>query len=320
MNINKFLPYFLFSIFLLSMISIVKPQDGGEGATTFSNGVTIALKSQIVPSDSNNEQFNKLVSIDTSTTKNGKYYVHRIIADKINKIYIGYDIELTPQKDEVKYQVSIKPISINPNSLTNKLIKLGSIDVSGFTSKKLLKYPDGLIINNGDTISLEILENPQTKSKFMDYIKITNKRLKKFGTYFPELVPASSLVAKDFSINDIDLRLWESETFLNDKKIATIQGISGSIIYVYIPQKGRFLFSLSPHTGYDFQKIAVADDEQITFNFGGDKYKITSKDSIIPAYGKWNLWVMHDPNYKPNKTTPEFGSADDIKYLFKKDD
>ena len=70
-------------------------------------------------------------------------------------------------------------------------------------------------------------------------------------------------------------------------------------MWLYIPERGRFIFSLVPCEGYDFQKIAVLDENKIAFTIDGEHYEWVSGTSILPSGGTWNLWVLRDRNYTP---------------------
>jgi len=76
-------------------------------------------------------------------------------------------------------------------------------------------------------------------------------------------------------------------------------GCSGALLWLYIPGRGRFIFSLVPRDGYDFQKIAVLDENKITFTIDGEHYEWVSSTSILPSGGTWNLWVLRDTKYTP---------------------
>ena len=80
-------------------------------------------------------------------------------------------------------------------------------------------------------------------------------------------------------------------------------GASGALLWFYVPERGRFIFSLVPRDGYEFEKIAVLDENKIAFTANGERYEWSSETPILPNGGTWNLWVLHDPNY-----TPLFGS------------
>ena len=64
-------------------------------------------------------------------------------------------------------------------------------------------------------------------------------------------------------------------------------------------------------------------NNKLSFEFKGDKYEFVSKSPILGQGGNWNLWVMHDPSYKPNSRKSKdpafaFGAAGKVEYLFQR--
>ncbi len=83
------------------------------------------------------------------------------------------------------------------------------------------------------------------------------------------------------------------------------KGFNASLPWFSTPGKGRFILSIQPHEGYDFQKIGVVEGKTISFTFGGDKYEWISGAPVINRGGKYHLWVMRDPDFEPNKQALE---------------
>lgn len=295
----------LICILCLGFFSDIKAQ---QSAVRFKSGITIAIKTEITPADATNKTLGNIGhSVSTSTSENT---MHRLITDKKNKLYFGYDIAVIPDFEKGKFKVSIKPLSINPNKLL--------INLDNLTAQVLPKYPDEILVDDGDSITLEILENPQTLIKIIDVIKITTEN-QRTGDFFSERKPA-----RDFTVEDIELQLTNLEVFVNDKKIGSGGGgVSGANIYFYLADKGRFIISPFPRKGFNLQKIGVAENNKISFTFNGDNYKFVSTSPVLGTGGKWNLWILHDAEYRssynlsPNSPY-EYGAADKIEFLFKK--
>lgn len=285
------------------------------GTIQFDNGITIAIKTETVPRNNSSS----LGNIYSSNTTYSGSILHRVLTDTKNKIYFGYDVEIEKQGEPEKFKVSIKPLSKSPNQLILKnTTSVGNTpDYDSFTAQSLPKYPDAVILEDGDTITLDILENPQTGAKISDVIKITSKP-KQFGNYFSEREKA-----KDFTIEDVLLRMERPDIYINEKEYKTGVSLVGNLNWIYIRGKGRFIFSFKPQPSYNFQKTGLIQNNKIQFEFNGDKYKFISKSPILGLGGKWNLWVMHDPGYQPTYSVTEekpfvFGAAGKVEYLFEK--
>lgn len=329
----------LIAIFTLCLWTVAKAQ---YGVVRLSNGITVVVKTQITPSESKK-------SLGNIYSSNSGNVIHRILTDRENKIYFGYDLSLEKMEDGKRFKVSINPLSKIPDALlkntanfANQSMKKAesaylkqsgvsvgrnrtsqaegfySPDFSGFSEKSLPGYPEDFFVNDGDTISLDILENSRTNSKITDVITISSKP-QGFQYYSDDDKPV-----RDFSINDVYLRLEKPDIYINEKKYETRSTVAGNINWIYINGKGRFIFSFKPHAGYNFQKIGVIKNNELTFNYNGENYKFVSKSPILGQGGNWNLWVMHDPEYQPNFSTSDenpfaFGAAGKVEYLFERE-
>ena len=268
-----------------------------EGSTTFADGITVTIKVKAKPPLPENSPLDLGVG-NLVNPRSEKNIVHRLLTDHKNKLYFGYDLEVSATADNSKFKVAFRPLSLNPN----KFMK-----VNNFTAFSIDKFPEEMIVEDGDIISFDTLENPQAKVRFSDLIKVTRQR-KTSGDNIIEFQPA-----KDFTMQATNL-----EAFINDKKVAQVSSLSGSNLSFYFQGKGRFILSIFPRKDFNLQKIGVVEDNKLSFNFNGDNYKFVSSSPIIGSGGKWNVWVLYDPDYKPaNQTTSQFESGE-IEDLFRK--
>jgi hypothetical protein len=153
----------------------------------------------------------------------------------------------------------------------------------------LPRYPEPQIINVSDTVELPLLINSQTGARISDVIRfeIDNPR-----------------PVRDFTLDDVVLKLAGFRLLINGEPRSgdrPFGGFYGALPWFALPGKGRFILSIQPHEGYDFQKIGVLDGNMISFTFGGDNYEWVSGGPVINHGGKYYLWVLHDPNFEPSK-------------------
>jgi hypothetical protein len=287
MKIKKYIYFLLICGLVFCFPPIAKAQ---EKSITFADGITVAIKVKAKPPLPENSPLDIGVGelVDTLSKKN---IIHRLLTDHKNKLYFGYDLEVSATADDSKFRVAFRPLSLNPN----KFVK-----VTNFTAFSIDKYPEEMLVEDGDIISFDTLENPQAKIKFSDLIKVTRQR-KLPGHNITELQPA-----KDFTMQATNL-----EAFINDKKVAQVSSLSGSNLSFYFQDKGRFIMSIFPRKGFNLQKIGIVEGNKLSFTFNGDNYKFVSSSPIIGSGGKWNVWVLYDPNYKPSdRTTSQFESGE----------
>jgi hypothetical protein len=287
---------------------------GQQGMFVLDNGTTVLIKTQMTPPGDSKSSLGNIYS------SNSGEVVHRIMTDKENKIYFGYDLLVKKQEKSEKFKVSFKPLSKKPSDFGKNNTKVNGFNYysqfEDFKEKKLPNYPKDIIVEDGDTITLDLLENPKTNTKISDLIKIVYKS-SDFGYQF--ITEDGS--AKDFSLEDVMLRIVRPEISINDKKYTTGGSVAGNINWIYIHGKGRFIFSFMQQPEFNFQKIGIIQDNKISFEYNGDKYQFISESPILGQGGKWNLWVMHDPTYQPGNQMSEenmfnFGATSNVKYLF----
>ncbi len=198
------------------------------------------------------------------------------------------------------------------------------------------KYPDSTIINDGATLALDVLVNPQTGVKIVDLIKVSSEAKQSAE----KIADEQQQQARDFSPDAVKLSLKNFKVLINDQQFNAAENpvamgsVTGTIIWLYLPERGRFIFSLEPRAGYDFRKIGVIEGSKISFKINGDSYELVSTASIFGGAissggsggvdsGSWNLWVLHEPDFVPRFPGAEpisylIGAADRIEYLIKK--
>lgn len=290
------------SVFLLfCLIATLITTTTGQRSASFKNGIRIATKTEATLGDL---QAIYIHPLDTWETVGNKAILHRMMVDNKNGLFFGYDIEVVRNVEPNKFNVSIKPMTYKKGSNP----EAERFQIEKYTAIPPVKYPDEMVVEYGDLIKLDLLENPVKKLKVTDYIKIFNTSTPfGYAVSFSELKPT-----RDFTMDDVYLRLENFELLINGKHFINLKDkdfiISGSNLYFAIPQKGRFVISPFPREGYNMQKIGLAIDNKLSFTVNGEKYEIISKSSILGEDGNWNIWVLNDPNYRKSL---EFQEKDD---------
>ena len=213
----------------------------------------------------------------------------------------------------------------NPTAVTDKNKIDDGVPLS---ISKSLKFPPAFLIEDGGMFALDVLVNPQTGVKIVDVIRVSSEA--KAMTSAKELQPMKELQpARDFSPDAVELSVKDFKFLINEQTVLGAEnpvrgGVSGSIIWLYLPGRGRFIFSIMPREGYDFQKIGTIQNNKISFQIAGDRYEWISSATVFGGAGSsWNLWVLHDPDYSPQNDTFSgsgylIGASDRIEYILKK--
>jgi hypothetical protein len=220
--------------------------------------------------------------------------IHRSMQDKSTKAIIGYDLVAEPAGAPNRFLVRIEP-------LTKQQVR--------GTLAPLPKYPPPQLVEEGDTIALDLLVSPDGRQKLVDYIQVGRR---------VEPWPVKSVIpARDFTLDDGPLALqFVSPTrfYMGGQPFqggVGFTGKPGGTIWFAVPGRGRYILSLAPHEG--FQRGGAIRDNVLTF----DDCEYRASAPILGAGKAWNLYVFHDLGY-PSKWTPEptvFGGVDRLENI-----
>ena len=231
--------------------------------------------------------------------------IHRVLLNPTAGFYFGYDLIIERLPESRQFRVSVRPLDHNYDA---------SVMARDSFRKRNIKHPDPnavspsilkpsipQIINDGDTFAIDLLTNPQTGGKVFDAIKVSFDDMRTANQRYPFM----DGVPRDFTLNDVMLSINNFRLVLNDKPVTTklSMALEAPIVWFYLPTKGRFIFSAAPREGYDFHKIALVESNNMTFTVSGDKYLWSSTSPIIGQGGTWNVWVLFDPDYRPESET-----------------
>ncbi len=144
--------------------------------------------------------------------------------------------------------------------------------------------------------AIDLLENPTTGQKVVDYFVFKHSE----ATAAAELSPV-----RDFSVADVQLRLDDLRISVNgtvlDASTRVGGSISGAALWFYLPARGRFVMSLLPNPKLGFRRAGEVTNALLSFTDGSDRYDIKSTSRIAPASGRFNLYVLRDPEWRPTE-------------------
>jgi hypothetical protein len=290
----------LFCIHCLALTSAAQNPAKRQLILQVANGGFVAFRSEM-PGSNNLPDSKTLAALLYSQAIAGENrIIHRVLTDAEQNVVFGYDLWVSADPLTRKFSLAVLPAD---EAFRRTFLK-------DFTPLRpngsFATFPKSTVpqtLDDGDAVSLELLVNHESGVKIVDVVKVTFDRSALRETS-PESLP------KDFTLDAVALSMRNYSLSINgtvvSKSKSTI-GYEGALLWFYVPERGRFIFSLVPREGYDFQKIGVLDDDRIEFQVNGERYEWLSGTSILPTGGTWNLWVLHDRKY-----TPLFGSADPL--------
>lgn len=227
--------------------------------------------------------------------------IHRILVDRVGAFLFGYDLVVEPVATSKQFRVFVRPLSAEfqqrlrtRNSFMQRPLKLNA------SIKTLPRSTDAQIIEDGDAFALDLLVNPQTGDKIVDTVKVSYER----SNLTDETDPAIELTVppQDFTLANVEMSVKDYQLMINGELVGggkPSRGCQGALIWFNVPGRGRYIFSLIPHAGYEFRKTAMIKENRISFEDGKDRFEWISSAPIIGSGGAWNLWVLYDPGDIP---------------------
>jgi hypothetical protein len=166
----------------------------------------------------------------------------------------------------------------------------------------------------GERASIELLVNPKTGQKIFDVLEIAQAPDSAGG--------AVGGIAGDAPGNELRFShaaLWSNGVNLTPQ---SANAIRGNVIVLYIPGRGGFFFSRIEPKGYGFQKTGSIEGGTLKFTWASQAYECVSAAPILPDDGEKQIWIFHDPQYRPKNPLGinsgdrfQFGAADSAQRL-----
>jgi hypothetical protein len=221
-----------------------------------------------------------------------KQIIHRVLVDVEGHPVFGYDLFVNPNATARQFTIAARPLD---SQFESKLMARAGSKTAPVKINTLPQSSDPQVLDDGDAFTLDLLINNDTGVKIVDVVKVSFDRSTLWNTN-PRSLP------RDFTLDAVQLAVKEYQLLLNSKLIASSKsttGCAGALVWFYVPDHGRYIFSLVPREGYEFQKVGFVAGKRIEFTVGNDHYEWISSAPVLNDTGTWNLWVLHDPDYVP---------------------
>jgi hypothetical protein len=258
------------------------------------NGGFISFRSETSPID--NQHFVNSESLSaqlySQALADENRIIHRVLTDAEHRVVFGYDLWVNSDPLTRSFSLAVLPAD---EAFRRSFLKDPNRPRVQDVFATFPKSTSPQTLDDGDAFSLELLVNQQSGLKIVDIVRVTFDRslLRDDGLGAPP---------KDFTLEAVAMAVEGYELTIDGTSVAKSKSkirTSGSLLWLYVPERGRFIFSLAPRPGYSFQKVGILNDRKIEFIVDGEYYEWISAVPIMPNGGAWNLWVLHDPKYTP---------------------
>jgi hypothetical protein len=235
--------------------------------------------------------------------------VHRILMDGERRVYFGYTVRVETTALPARFRLSFRPLSLTPD-----LEQRFNIDAT-WKPLPAPRFPGIADVRSGEVLELSLLTNEAWGQHLTEYVAVQEPtRSPGFETFdrTRELVVAPG-TPRDFTVSDALLHLREPRIFTNGRLQESSNRLlvdeTGSIVWVYVPNRGRFLLSLTPLTRFGFKRAGEIRGSSLRFTVGADTYSVSCSRRIAPGDAAFNLYVLHQPGWRPNYPNADLGAT-----------
>jgi hypothetical protein len=243
-----------------------------SSSVSLSNGVQLTIVCSSSPGK---------LKIEIEPASGNSFY--RIFRDENDLAVFVYEllVERTPDGDH--FRVTAKPAG------GDFAARFPNAD-GGKPAPTLGAPRESPLLASGDRFTIEIPVIPGLAENLSDVVQI---RLNQRGTLASQ--PDSQAAAP--------LRFAGLKVQINDQLVSPGgpgATVAGHYVMFYIPGRGGYFLSAEPVENPPFVKIGIVDRKHLRFTLDNDAYDCSSDAPILTRYDRGEIWVIHDPNYKPS--------------------
>jgi hypothetical protein len=284
----------VFGLLLLPMLGTAQEGTRGRMVVPLAEGGFVAFKSETAWAGATSTsaaaqelrgEFRSQAFIDKDDV------IHRVLVDASGRYLFGYDLLIQAVAASKTFNIAVKPLD---SQIENKLLA-SSPDGHPTHIATLLQSSEPQILDDGDSFTLDLLVNQKSGVKIVDLVRVSFNR-RNLEDDNPRTLP------RDLTLDAIALTVRDYRLLIDGNLVAAGKpgtNFAGALIWCYVEGHGRFIFSLVPREGYQFQKVGIIKENRIEFTLKGNHYEWLSDSPILPSGGTWNVWVLHDPKYVP---------------------
>lgn len=260
---------------------------------------------------------------------------HRYFYDEAARTYYGYDFVVQPEGMGGRYLVDYYDLSIGPLDFTEA--PAGSLNPTVWKKLPLSALPATHSIKVSEVLENVVFVDPSTGQKLIDSMYLTlapqtspsrivivNPPQFQFHSANggPAVriyrgagvvlsgnvtIPTMPGMAREFAIDDAQMTIQQARVTINDVRqqlTSPVRLVSGSLIWFYVPEHGRYVLSLLPRTELGFVKAGEVRGGKVSFSIGDDRVQLESPAEIAPGNAPYFLYVLHDADWVPTGRAP----------------
>jgi len=218
---------------------------------------------------------------------------YRIYRDESGLAAFAYELKVERSSDGLQFRVSALPAE---KEFADKFPNADG----GKPTPSLSEVHQSPLLDSGGKFEIPIPTNPGLQMTLTDVVVVLMN---------------GRGAAADASAQSSALIRFAALAVRSDGKLLS-GGAAGAIVagryaMFYVPGRGGFFFSTEPVDPRPFLHAGVVDGDTLNFTIDNQVYECESEAQILPQSQRDQIWVYHDPNYKPGGNWTKSDATDD---------
>src|SRR5215213_12042377 len=182
--------------------------------------------------------------------------IHRVLTDAQQNVVFGYDLWVSADPLTKKFSIAVLPAD---EAFRGTFLKDSTPPLPNRPFATFPKSTTQQTLDDGDAVSLELLVNQESGVKIVDVVKVTFDR-----STLREGNPQS--LPRDFTLDAIALAVKNYQLSIDGAVVSKSKsrtGCTGALLWFYVPERVRFIFSRRPPEAKHFPNTALLDNNVV---------------------------------------------------------
>jgi hypothetical protein len=245
-----------------------------SSVVSLSNGVQVGISINFPKDDP------PPLAVELDAASGNSFY--RIFRDENDLVVFAYELAVERSEDGDQFRVTAK------SATTEFASRFPNAD-GGKPPPTLSEPLVSPMLNSGDHFAIDVPTDPGLGLKLVDTVEVEiNER------GLPAADPGDRA--------SVPLRLESLKVAVNGVVVSPGGPgaiVSGRYLMFYLPGHGGYFFSTSPVARFAFAKIGMVEFGKLRFVLDNESYECQSAAPILTKADRGELWIYHDPDYKP---------------------
>ncbi len=220
------------------------------------------------------------VSLNTSLEPATGNSFYRIFRDENKLAVFAYELEVARNEDGETFRVTAKPA-------TEAFAARYPNADGGKPTPTLSSALSSRALNSGEGFAIPIPTDPGLGQMLTDTVQIL---MRPHGT------------GGEAPSDSAQIRFAGLKVYIQGKSASPSgagSDVAGKYAMFYLPGRGGYFFSTQAVDQRPFQQIGIVDGKHLTFTVDNEMYDCTASAPVLVHSDSGQLWVYHDPSYKP---------------------